>query len=177
MACGSHHVVALSDRGHLYTWGSSNDGALGLGKQMLASAEPRRLIVSQMIQDIREIYCGPDCTAILTESGSCYCCGSNRYNRLGFGTKVTQMTALQKVTFVDRKILSVSVAESFGAFLIEGNYVITTGENNNGQRGLGHTEEKSGPTVVKNLLSRFITVIVCEFYLKFGYIQQYIFRR
>ncbi|XP_029725485.2 serine/threonine-protein kinase Nek8 [Aedes albopictus] len=161
VACGAHHVVALSDRGHLYTWGSSNDGALGLGKQMLASAEPRRLIVSQMIQDIREIYCGPDCTVILTESGSCYCCGSNRYNRLGFGMKVTQMTALQKVTFVEKKILSVSVAESFGTYLIEGNYVITTGENNNGQRGLGHTEEKSEPTVVKNLLSRFITKIKC----------------
>ncbi|XP_001660519.2 serine/threonine-protein kinase Nek8 [Aedes aegypti] len=162
VACGSQHVVALSDGGHLYTWGSSNDGALGLGKQMLVSAEPRRLIVSQMIQNIRDIYCGPDCTVILTEGGSCYCCGSNRYNRLGFGTKITQLTALQKVTFVAEKILSVSVAETFGAFLIEGNYVITTGENNNGQRGLGHADENGEPTMVKSLMSRFITKIKCH---------------
>ncbi|XP_062550028.1 serine/threonine-protein kinase Nek8 [Armigeres subalbatus] len=161
VACGSQHVVALSDGGNLYTWGSSNDGALGLGKQILVSTEPRRLIISQMIQDIRRICCGPDCTIILTEGGTCYCCGSNRYNRLGFGTRIVQITALQRVTFVNEKIIDVSVAETFGAYLIDGGYVITAGDNRNGQRGLGQTDETGDPTLLKNLLPRFITRIRC----------------
>ncbi|XP_065093759.1 serine/threonine-protein kinase Nek8 [Ochlerotatus camptorhynchus] len=162
VACGSQHVVALADGGHLYTWGTSNDGALGLGKQMLASAEPRRLIITQMIQNIREVYCGPDCTVALTESGSCYCCGSNNNNKLGFGMKIAQLMALQKVTFVEQKIVAVSVAETYGAFLVEGGYVVTAGENTSGQRGLGNTNEHVEPTILKNLMTRFITNIRCH---------------
>lgn len=158
IACGEHHVVALSDEGDLFTWGTSNEGALGLGKHMLSSSEPRRLIVSQMIQNIRQISCGPDCTVVLTDGGFCYCCGSNGFNKLGFGAKLSQLHGLQKVSFITQKVLAVSVAETFAAFLIEGGYVVTAGDNSSGQLGLGHTNEQLEPTLLKSLMPRFVTV-------------------
>ncbi|XP_055628778.1 serine/threonine-protein kinase Nek8 [Toxorhynchites rutilus septentrionalis] len=162
VACGTHHVAALSDEGDLYTWGSSAKGALGLGKQMLTSSVPRRLIISQMIQTIEQICCGPDCTVILSSNGSCYCCGSNDFNVFGFGQNITQLIGLRKITFITQKILAVSIAETHGAFLIEGGYVVTAGDNCNGQRGLGHTHRKTEPTLLKSLTSRFVTKIRCH---------------
>ncbi|EDS27506.1 NIMA-family kinase NERCC1 [Culex quinquefasciatus] len=162
IACGEHHVVALSDEGDLFTWGTSNEGALGLGKHMLSSNEPRRLIVSQMIQNIRQISCGPDCTVVLTDGGFCYCCGSNGFNKLGFGAKLSQLHGLQKVSFITQKVLAVSVAETFAAFLIEGGYVVTAGDNSSGQLGLGHTNEQLEPTLLKSLMPRFVTKIRCQ---------------
>ncbi|XP_055604185.1 serine/threonine-protein kinase Nek8 [Uranotaenia lowii] len=161
VVCGSQHVVALSSDGDLFTWGSSADGALGLGKQMLESNEPRRLIVSQLIQNISDISCGPDCTVILTTAGTCYCCGSNQFNKLGFGLKVTQLMAPQKLTFMKQKIVSVSVAENHAAFLLEGGYVVTAGDNSSGQRGLSHVKENFEPTLLKTLTNRFVTGIKC----------------
>ncbi|XP_058828425.1 serine/threonine-protein kinase Nek8 [Topomyia yanbarensis] len=161
IACGEHHVVALSNEGDLYTWGSSAEGALGHGKQAVTSTEPRRLIISRMIPDINAIHCGPDCTVVLTESGLCYCCGSNSFNKLGFGLKVTQLFGLQKLAYIRHRIVGVSISQSWVAFLIEGGYVVTSGDNSNGQRGLGHTNQHVEPSVLKSMTSRFITSIKC----------------
>ncbi|XP_058456918.1 serine/threonine-protein kinase Nek8 [Malaya genurostris] len=159
IACGENHVVALSNEGALFTWGCSAEGALGLGKQIMSCTEPTRVIISQMNQDIKDIHCGPDCTVILTQSGSCYCCGSNSFNKLGFGPKVTQLFSFQKLIFTRCRIVDVSITQSWSAFLVDGGYVISSGNNFNGQRGLGHINEHVEPTVVKNISARFITKI------------------
>ncbi|XP_053686919.1 serine/threonine-protein kinase Nek8 [Sabethes cyaneus] len=161
IACGTSHVVARSVEGNLFTWGTSSEGALGLGKQLTSSTEPRRLIVSQLIHDITNICCGPDCTIVLTECGSCYCCGSNSQNKLGFGLKVTHLIGLQKVSFIAQRIVGISVAQSWGAFVIEGGYVVTCGDNSNGQRGLGHNSQHVPSSLLKSLTNRFITTVKC----------------
>ncbi|XP_055529290.1 serine/threonine-protein kinase Nek8 [Wyeomyia smithii] len=161
IACGTSHVVARSTEGNLFTWGTSAAGALGLGKQLTSSTEPRRLIISQLIQDITDISCGPDCTLVLTEEGSCYCCGSNSPNKLGFGHKVTQLVGLQKVTFTTQRIVGMSSAQNWGAFILEGGYVVTCGDNYSGQRGLGHNRQHLQPSLMQSLTNRFIITVKC----------------
>lgn len=31
IACGNHHLVSLTNEGHIYAWGRGNYGQLGLG--------------------------------------------------------------------------------------------------------------------------------------------------
>jgi NIMA (never in mitosis gene a)-related kinase 8 len=91
--CGSQHVVALSSDQQIFTWGACKFGSLGLGNQKLYSAHPIR-VQNALIDEIKEIFCGPDTTIILNKSGEGYCCGKNNFDKLGFGKKVGKVLEL-----------------------------------------------------------------------------------
>lgn len=92
IAADKNHVLALDAVGNLYTWGSNEFGALGIGKQNF-SLLPLRIPLLQNIQDIKQIYCAPDCSVVLLDDGSVYACGRNNSNRLGFGRNVDKIEA------------------------------------------------------------------------------------
>lgn len=52
-----------------------------------------------------------------------------------------------------------SLGANYCAFIVEGGYVLTLGENTYGQRGLGHTSRVNQPTLVTGIKERYITVI------------------
>lgn len=84
VACDKNHVLALDSHDNVYSWGSNDFGALGLGRQT-SSLSPLRIPLTQNIKDVKKIYCGPDCSIVLLHDGSVYACGRNNSNRLGFG--------------------------------------------------------------------------------------------
>jgi len=45
MACGLEHCLAFSEKGRIYSWGKSTDGALGfeLPENMINISEPRQI--------------------------------------------------------------------------------------------------------------------------------------
>ena len=90
VACDKNHVLALDSNENVYSWGSNDFGALGLGKQNSSSA-PLRIPLIQSIKDIKKIYCGPDCSIILLNDGSVFACGRNNSNRLGFGRSIEKV--------------------------------------------------------------------------------------
>lgn len=92
IASDQNHVLALDAKENLYSWGSNEFGALGLGKQSF-SLVPLRIPLAQSIQDIKKIVCGPDCSLVLLNDGSVYACGRNNSNRLGFGKNVDKIEA------------------------------------------------------------------------------------
>ncbi|XP_052859924.1 serine/threonine-protein kinase Nek8 [Anopheles cruzii] len=164
VSCGTSHVLALTDGGIVYSWGTSTKGALALGKRLHTALEPERVILPQTVQNVRELHAGPDCTILVTQQGGCFCCGSNAGNRLGLGRKVSETGTLHKVTIAAGcpKILAVSVAETHAVFLVEGGYLVTLGDNSHGQRGVGHRNELLKPTIVPQLQSRCIMNVKCN---------------
>jgi alpha-tubulin suppressor-like RCC1 family protein len=92
IACDKNHAIALDSAGNFYSWGSNEFGALGMGKQNF-SVIPLRIPLNQNIRNIKQIYCGPDCSLILLHDGSVYACGRNNANRLGFGRNVEKIEA------------------------------------------------------------------------------------
>lgn len=99
IACDKQHVLALDAVGNLYTWGSNEFGALGLGKQSSLRI-PERLALAHDIQDVKKIYCFADCSMILTHDGSLYACGRNNANRLGFGKNVENVTTFVSLSLI-----------------------------------------------------------------------------
>lgn len=100
VACGTSHVLCLTSENDVYKWGASNVGALGFGNQTTLLRVPNRLLSSQMMQSIKDIKCGPDCSFIMNKMGEVYCCGSNAYNKLGFGKTTDKVTAFVSEMFV-----------------------------------------------------------------------------
>lgn len=87
IACDKSHVLALDANGNVYSFGSNDFGALGLGKQK-SSMTPVKIPLPQSVHGIQQIYCGPDCSMILLQDGSVYACGRNNNNRLGMGRNI-----------------------------------------------------------------------------------------
>lgn len=150
---GNYHSVALSNIGQIYSWGSESNGGLGLGNHKYASNIPRLIITTHFTHEIKSIFCGPDCSSILLENGEFYSCGKNTNNKLGFGVTVGKSMFLvsrfsinsnnllkpfqRKVKVLKKPVKDLSFSELNSAYLIEGGYVVTLGDNSYGQRGLG----------------------------------------
>jgi NIMA (never in mitosis gene a)-related kinase 8 len=103
IACEKNHVLALDALGSLYSWGSNDFGALGLGKQSF-SVIPLRIPIAQSIHEIKQIYCGPDCSLVLLHDGLVYACGRNNANRLGFGRNVEKIEAFVSKIFTQQLV-------------------------------------------------------------------------
>lgn len=117
VAAGNTHVVALSSEGEVFVWGESSTGALGFGQQMSLITFPNRLVSAQMMSQIKEVRCGPDCTMILNTYGELFCSGSNAFNKFGFGEKIEKVTAFRKISELkNTKILDFSVSVNHSAF-------------------------------------------------------------
>ncbi|KAJ1984223.1 hypothetical protein H4R34_000783 [Dimargaris verticillata] len=75
VACGGTHALVLTDASELYTCGY---GVLGLGPDQHEALQPTRLPWPAPQDPPTRVYCGPDYSACLTESGALYLWGVNR---------------------------------------------------------------------------------------------------
>ena len=67
IACGAAHLVALSDKGVLFTCGDGRSGQLGLGT--FQSTETFQLVPLTEFESVQAVFCGWASTAVLTERG------------------------------------------------------------------------------------------------------------
>jgi NIMA (never in mitosis gene a)-related kinase 8 len=156
IACDKAHVLALDSEGNLYSWGRNEFGALG---QKKVSFSPLPMRLHQHFQHISKIFCSFDSSIILTSDGNVYVCGRNTSNRFGFGRLIESVDNLRKIICLKNKVIDVSVSLNHSAFVVAGGYVMTIGDNKQGQLGLGHTKEvRTFPSFVKKLSTKYITV-------------------
>jgi alpha-tubulin suppressor-like RCC1 family protein len=63
-----------------------------------------------------------------------------------------------------KKVLDLSISTNHSAFVIAGGYVLTMGDNKEGQLGLGHTKDAvNEPSVVKKITDKFVMVLKKRF--------------
>lgn len=84
IACHRQHVLALDSHDNVYSFGYSELGALGQGPN-ISSLMPQKISLAPAIRNIEKIFCAADCSLLLTQDGNVYACGSNNFNRFGFG--------------------------------------------------------------------------------------------
>lgn len=110
ISCFKTHVMTLDIYGNVYSFGSNEYGALGLGELKMKSETPQRISLASSIRDIKRIFCAFDCSIILTHDGIVYACGSNNYNRFGFGKNIDAVAEfVSSFTFLSKKILEIFV--------------------------------------------------------------------
>jgi alpha-tubulin suppressor-like RCC1 family protein len=85
ISCGSFHSMALTECGHVYSWGYNVCGQLGIGNTE-DSNEPKFVAVigeNKCNVFIEKISCGSEHSLLLSSDGNIYVFGRNRYGELG----------------------------------------------------------------------------------------------
>ncbi|KAL4454202.1 hypothetical protein ABPG74_012159 [Tetrahymena malaccensis] len=75
IATGRNHVLALNERGEVYTWGKNDFGQLGHGNKLPVD-EPKQVLSIQKDQ-IVQIYAGDECSFAVNKRGLVYAWGQN----------------------------------------------------------------------------------------------------
>ncbi|XP_012586719.1 PREDICTED: X-linked retinitis pigmentosa GTPase regulator-like [Condylura cristata] len=87
--------------------------------------------------------CGDEHTAIVTGNNKLYMFGSNNWGQLGLGTKSTVNKPTCVKAFKSEKVVFAACGRNHTIVSTEGGKVYAAGGNNEGQLGLGDTEERN----------------------------------
>jgi hypothetical protein len=93
ISCGGWHSMALTECGHVYSWGANYYGQLGIGNNH--SNEPKFVAVvdeNKCNVFIEKISCGLDHSLLLSSDGNIYAFGSNESGELGNQKKKNELS-------------------------------------------------------------------------------------
>ncbi len=85
ISCGRRHSMALTEFGHVYSWGSNGFGQLGSGNTFYSN-EPKFVAVideNKCNNFIEKIGCGTFHSILLSSDGYIYAFGRNKFGELG----------------------------------------------------------------------------------------------
>ncbi|CAK8692248.1 unnamed protein product [Clavelina lepadiformis] len=151
IACGSYHMLAVSSDGDVFAWGRGENGRLGLSEQG-KQPTPTQVPLPEQIEPCC-VYCGTDCSMILTKSQMLLASGSNHHNRLGLdvihdgslmkqcdGSNCFIPVRSEPLSFGNIKIVSIGMQHS--AVINDNGELYTFGNNSSGQVGSESSNSK-----------------------------------
>ena len=136
MACasGDYHTITLSDDGTAYSFGSNEEGELGLGHNndvSLPTPIPN-------LPKINMVSCGMYFTICVDHEGFIWSFGCNSFGQLGTGN-TTNFNVPQKLLSIP-PVVSVSCGSSHTLVITNDDNLWSFGRNDYGQLCLGNTE-------------------------------------
>ncbi|KAJ8476942.1 hypothetical protein OPV22_020669 [Ensete ventricosum] len=150
ISAGASHSVALLSGRDICSWGRGEDGQLGHGDAedrllpMLLSALDSRSIVS--------VTCGADHTTAYSESDDqVYSWGWGDFGRLGHGNSSDVFTPQPIKALQGLKIKQIACGDSHCLAVTMNGEVQSWGRNQNGQLGLGTTDDSLVPQKIQAL--------------------------
>ncbi|XP_058787771.1 PH, RCC1 and FYVE domains-containing protein 1-like [Vicia villosa] len=169
VACGTWHTAAIieviADRfkyntstGKLFTWGDGDEGRLGHsdnGNKLVPTC------VSQLVDyDFVQVSCGRTLTLALTSMGKVFAMGSAKFGQLG-NPHVKDRAVMVEGMLKQEYVKKISCGSYHVAVLTSSGSVYTWGKGENGQLGLGDTENRCTPSFVEALRDRQVETITC----------------
>ena len=143
ISCGDLHSVCLDHDGVVFSFGCNELGQLGMGKpvdELEFTYVPQRID----LPPIKQISCGYNFSICLSENGELYSFGGNYFGQLGNG-ETEDSNFPQKIT----SLKDVDFIECGGDHAIcktlNNNDIYVWGCNEQGQLGIGNTEDKNKP--------------------------------
>lgn len=108
VSCGAEFTVAVTQNGHVYSFGQGNQGQLGLGSALTECELPEKVAAFDKVK-AKSVECGESFTAVITKHGNLYTFGDGRHGKLGLGDECfSNLFKPQKVSrfnnFIVKKI-------------------------------------------------------------------------
>jgi alpha-tubulin suppressor-like RCC1 family protein len=146
IAAGGNHSLAMTDEGHLYTWGNNENGQLGNGKLGRSRMELFPVFIGD--DTFVSVATGYAHSFAIKADGSLWGWGANQHGQLGDGTTVDKDHPIQ----IGTETGWVAVSAGFGHTLAlkKDGSLYAWGLNNYGQLGDGTTVDKLEPTLIRN---------------------------
>jgi len=151
--CGPQFFLALTDKGEVYTWGSSTTGQLGHGDHV-AVAEIPRLVQGLQGKHIVQASTSAYITALLTDKGSMYVFGSGLLGGLGLGHNENQLFPQHVELLAQVVIRSVACGHAHTFAISESGQAYMWGCATEGALGIGE-QNKNEPVPRRLPLSEF----------------------
>ena len=154
VACGYDHSLCVTTSGDCFSWGSNEEGKLGLGSAELATKDSPALInPSCMVQAGSFVDCsaGEIHSLLLDSNGIAYSCGAGDGGRLGHsdGKGRSSFAAIPFRRFEKNpKVALVEAGRAASFLLIANGDVYGCGYGKYGVLGNGNTEDVYKPTRV-----------------------------
>jgi alpha-tubulin suppressor-like RCC1 family protein len=127
VSCGETHTLAVVTGGKIYSWGTGQEGTLGLGKDRSQVWEPTLVNGGDAkTEAVDRVFAGRCTSAAITASGKCLIWGSNGgTGRLALGPEQLLASVYEPVYVPvlnslphDLRVTHVSLGEVFSAFLV-----------------------------------------------------------
>ncbi len=144
VAVGATHACGVAN-GTVYCWGTSSNGALGLGGTTVAQVPTAVTSGDLGDKTVTDVTAGTDFTCAVS-SGKAYCWGLGTNGQLGNGSQSSSTTpkAVSSLT----GITSISAGAAHACAVADG-VAYCWGKGTNGQLGDGGTSQKETPTAVR----------------------------
>uniref|UniRef100_A0A9J7ZAR5 non-specific serine/threonine protein kinase n=1 Tax=Cyprinus carpio carpio TaxID=630221 RepID=A0A9J7ZAR5_CYPCA len=166
VCAGETHFAVVTVEKELYTWASVQGGAkmvgqLGHGDQA-SYRQPRRVERLQG-KAIRQVSCGADFTACITDEDQMYMFGSDYYGCIGVENELG-MEVLEPVLldfFQERPVRQVSCGDNHVVALTRSGDIYSWGCGEHGRLGLDCEDDFSSPMQVEVPKGAFIESVYC----------------
>ncbi|XP_051579148.1 serine/threonine-protein kinase Nek9 [Myxocyprinus asiaticus] len=166
VCAGETHFAVVTVEKELYTWASVQGGAkmvgqLGHGDQA-SYRQPRRVERLQG-KAIRQVSCGADFTACITDEDQMYMFGSDYYGCIGVENELG-MEVLEPVLlkfFEERPVKQVSCGDNHVVALTQSGEIFSWGCGEHGRLGLDCEDDFSSPMQLEVPKGAFIDSVFC----------------
>uniref|UniRef100_A0A8C4GN30 non-specific serine/threonine protein kinase n=1 Tax=Dicentrarchus labrax TaxID=13489 RepID=A0A8C4GN30_DICLA len=166
VCAGESHFAVVTVEKELYTWANVQGGAkmvgqLGHGDQ--ASCRQPKKVEKLQGKSIRQVACGADFTACVTDEGQMYMFGSDYYGCIGvegeLGMEVLEPVLLE--FFEERPVRQVSCGDNHVVVLTQSGDIYSWGCGEYGRLGLECEDDFSSPMQVEIPKGATISSVSC----------------
>ena len=144
---GRFYSASLSRTGNLFIWGS----VTGRSDKELAFTRPTHIKPSSSDTRFVQISCGYHFLLALADDGKVFSIGLNDFGQLGLES-INNSNELKQIKCIDGlPVFQVACGAFHSLILTVSGFIFSFGKNENGQLGLGDTEGRGLPCLIKSL--------------------------
>ncbi|MDR2151649.1 MAG: hypothetical protein LBO72_02405 [Helicobacteraceae bacterium] len=158
VAAGNYHSLALDGDGKVYATGANWSGQLGLGGN-ITDSNAFTLVTLLADKNITAIAAGYRHSLAIDSDGKVYATGFNGYGQLGLGDTDDRKTFVEIASLKGKKIVSVAAGDHDSFAIGDNGKVYATGENRDGQLGLGDTSDRKTFVEIASLKGKKIIAV------------------
>lgn len=147
--CGGYHTLVLCIDNKVYSFGKGDFGQCGYGGDVDALSPVEVEVELEEHDDVKDIQCGGEHSAILTEKGRLYTFGNNYNGQLGHGNNLNFYIPTLVESFEGVVISSIALGWSHTVALTNKGYLYGSGCNAYGELGIGNKDTKENFTLIE----------------------------